>query len=179
MASGPGAGPEGRVVSVDIDSEVTDRAAGLLEQNGYGDRVRVLVADAEHGVPDEGPFDAIIVTVGAWDVAPALLDQLRENGVLVLPLIMNGVTRTMGFRRQADHLTSASMEVAGFVPMRCDDDPTAAFPMRANGIERAAYKSSVREWTRYAIESAVSMILDFLVTGCRSLTSRTLVSHEQ
>lgn len=55
-------GPEGRVVSVDIDPDVTDRAAGLLEKNGYGNRVRVLVADAEHGVPDEGPFDAIIVT---------------------------------------------------------------------------------------------------------------------
>lgn len=113
-------GPSGRVVSVDIDPEVTDRAATLLERNGYGSRVRVLAADAEHGVPDEGPFDAIIVTVGAWDVAPVLLDQLRDTGVLVLPLIMNAVTRTIGFRREADHLVSTSLEVAGFVPMRGD-----------------------------------------------------------
>ncbi|ADL49626.1 MULTISPECIES: methyltransferase, FxLD system [Micromonospora] len=111
-------GPQGRVVSVDIDPEVTDRAATLLEENGYGSRVRVLVADAEHGVPGEGPFDAIIVTVGAWDIAPALLDQLREGGVIVLPLIMNAVTRTIGFRRDGDHLISASVEVAGFVPMQ-------------------------------------------------------------
>lgn len=113
-------GPEGRVVSVDIDPEVTDRAATLLEENGYGGRVRVMIADAEHGVPDEGPFDAIIVTVGAWDIAPALLDQLREGGVLVLPLIMNAVTRTIGFRREGDHLVSTSVEVAGFVPMQGD-----------------------------------------------------------
>ncbi|MEU5914841.1 methyltransferase, FxLD system [Micromonospora sp. NPDC047527] len=113
-------GPGGRVVSMDIDPEVTDRAAALLEANGYGSRVRVLVADAEHGVPDEGPFDAIIVTVGAWDIAPALLDQLREGGVIVLPLIMNGVTRTIGFRRDGDHLVSRSVEVAGFVPMQGD-----------------------------------------------------------
>lgn len=113
-------GPEGRVVSVDIDPDVTDRAAGLLEKNGYGNRVRVLVADVEHGVPDEGPFDAIIVTVGAWDIAPALLDQLRDDGTLVLPLIMNAVTRTIGFRREADHLASTSLEVAGFVPMQGD-----------------------------------------------------------
>ncbi|MEU8299764.1 methyltransferase, FxLD system [Micromonospora sp. NPDC048909] len=113
-------GPEGRVVSVDIDPEVVDRAATLLEENGYGSRVRVLVADAENGVPDEGPFDAIIVTVGAWDIAPALLDQLREGGVIVLPLIMNAVTRTIGFRRVGDHLVSRSVEVAGFVPMQGD-----------------------------------------------------------
>lgn len=111
-------GPEGRVVSVDIDPEVTDRAAALLDQTGYGSRVRVLVADAEHGVPGEGPFDAAIVTVGAWDIAPAWLDQLAPTGVLVLPLIMNGVTRTIGFRRDGDHLTSTSTEVAGFVPMQ-------------------------------------------------------------
>src|SRR6266498_496721 len=88
-------GSEGRVLSVDIDPEVTDRAAALLNETGYGGRVRVLVADAEHGVPGEGPFHAIIVTVGAWDIAPSWLDHLATDGVLVLPLIMNGVTRTM------------------------------------------------------------------------------------
>jgi protein-L-isoaspartate(D-aspartate) O-methyltransferase len=111
-------GPRGRVVSVDIDPEVTARAARLLGQAGYGNRVRVLVADAHHGVPAEGPFDAIIVTVGAADIAPAWLDQLAAGGVLVLPLVMNGVTRTIGFRRSGDHLASTSGEVAGFVAMR-------------------------------------------------------------
>ena len=110
-------GPEGHVVSVDIDPEVTDRAAALLDETGYASRVRVMVADAEHGVPGERPFGAIIVTAGAWDIAPAWLNQLAADGVLVLPLIMNGVTRTIGFRRDGDHLTSASTEVAGFVPM--------------------------------------------------------------
>lgn len=111
-------GPEGRVVSIDIDPEVIDRAATALDATGYSSRVRVLVADAEHGVPDEGPFDAIIVTVGAWDIAPAWLGQLAPDGVLVLPLIMNGVTRTIGFRRDGDQLVSTSAEVAGFVPMQ-------------------------------------------------------------
>jgi len=113
-------GPEGGVVSVEIDPDVTDRAAALLDETGYASRVRVLVADAEHGVPGEEPFDAIIVTVGAWDIAPAWLDQLAPDGVLVLPLIMNAVTRTIGFRRDGDHLVSTSTEVAGFVPMQGD-----------------------------------------------------------
>ena len=111
-------GEKGHVVSVDIDPEVTDRAAKLVDEAGYGSRVRVLVADAEHGLPGEGPFDAIIVTVGAWDIPSVWVDLLADNGVLVLPLIMNGVTRTIGFRRAGDHLVSTSIEVAGFVPMQ-------------------------------------------------------------
>ncbi|GGN93637.1 hypothetical protein GCM10010112_82090 [Actinoplanes lobatus] len=111
-------GERGRVVSVDIDPEVTDRAAKLLDETGYGSRVRVLVADAEQGVLGEGQFDAIIVTVGAWDIAPAWLRQLADHGVLVVPLVMNGVTRTIGFRRAGDHLVSSSVEVAGFVAMQ-------------------------------------------------------------
>lgn len=117
-------GPEGRVVSIDIDPDVIDRAATALDATGYSSRVRVLVADAEHGVPDEGSFDAIIVTVGAWDIAPAWLDQLRPDGVLVLPLIMNNVTRVIGFRRNGDHLVSTATEVAGFVPMQGDGSRT-------------------------------------------------------
>jgi protein-L-isoaspartate(D-aspartate) O-methyltransferase len=111
-------GPDGDVISVDIDPDVTDRAARLLDETGYGKRVRVITGDAAEGLPGQGPFDAIIVTVGAWDIAPAWIAQLTAAGVLVLPLIMNGVTRTIGFRRDGDHLRSTSTEVAGFVPMQ-------------------------------------------------------------
>ncbi|MEV4348923.1 bifunctional class I SAM-dependent methyltransferase/GNAT family N-acetyltransferase [Actinoplanes sp. NPDC049596] len=43
-------GEKGRVVSVDIDAEVVDRAARLLDEAGYGGRVRVLAADADAGL---------------------------------------------------------------------------------------------------------------------------------
>ncbi len=114
-------GPDGDVVSVDIDADITDRAAELLEAAGYGGRVRVVQADAARGVPDAGVFDAIIVTVGMWDIPPALLDHLSPAGVIVVPLRMNGVTRTIAFRRDGDHLVSTSTELAGFVPVQGDD----------------------------------------------------------
>ncbi|WP_131785652.1 methyltransferase, FxLD system [Protofrankia symbiont of Coriaria ruscifolia] len=112
-------GPAGRVVSVDIDPEVVDRAHRLLAATGYADRVTVLRADAEYPVPElGGRVDAVVVTVGAWEVAPAWLEQLAEGGRLVVPLRLNGVTRTIGFARDGDHLASTSAVVAGFVPMQ-------------------------------------------------------------
>ncbi|GAA4991293.1 protein-L-isoaspartate(D-aspartate) O-methyltransferase [Nonomuraea thailandensis] len=111
-------GPDGHVVSVDIDPEVTARASELLAANGYASRVTVMEVDAEHAIPGFDRFNAIIVTVGAWDLSPAWLRQLAPSGTLVVPLRMNGVTRSIAFRRTNDHLTSTSSVVCGFVPMQ-------------------------------------------------------------
>ncbi|MGH4001863.1 MAG: methyltransferase, FxLD system [Pseudonocardiaceae bacterium] len=119
-------GATGRVVTVDIDSDVTGRAASALKGTIYEDRVRVLTMDAEHPVPTEDMpekgFDAIIVTVGAWDIAPAWIEQLAPAGTLVVPLLMNGSSRVIAFQRTVaaggDHLISTSQQVAGFVPMQ-------------------------------------------------------------
>ncbi len=64
------------------------------------------------------PVGAILVTVGAWDLAPAWLAHLSESGRIVFPLRTNGITQVIGFRREGDHLVGASAEVSGFVPMQ-------------------------------------------------------------
>ena len=112
-------GKEGLVVTVDIDPDITAFASAALEAAGYGDRVVVVTADAELGVPRYAPYDAVIVTVSAPDVPPAWRDQLAcPGGTLVLPLKMNQVTRVLALRRDGDCWRSTSAEMAGFVPMR-------------------------------------------------------------
>ncbi|WNI21598.1 methyltransferase, FxLD system [Streptomyces sp. ITFR-16] len=110
-------GDTGHVVTVDIDSEVTDRASAFLKETGYRN-VTVVTADAEGGVPDHAPFDRIVVTVQAADIPPAWLDQLKEGGRLVVPLRMRGMTRTVAFVRDGDRLVSDGFELCGFVPMQ-------------------------------------------------------------
>ncbi|RJL23189.1 methyltransferase, FxLD system [Bailinhaonella thermotolerans] len=111
-------GPTGRVISLDIDPEVANRASARLEATGYGRRVEVVVGDGEEGDPERAPFHRIIVTAGLWDIPPALLAQLAPGGRIVLPMRMRGVTRTIAFRRGGGHLASTSTEVAGFVPVQ-------------------------------------------------------------
>ena len=107
-------GPTGQVTTVDIDPAPADRAKRFLTETGYAS-VNVVVADAENGLPEHAPYDAIVVTVGAWDIPPAWIDQLKDDGRLVVPLRINGLTRTYGFVRQADHLVATSAHVCGFV----------------------------------------------------------------
>ncbi|MFE6645043.1 methyltransferase, FxLD system [Nocardioides sp. NPDC057772] len=111
-------GEDGVVLTVDIDPWVTDRARECLAATGYRDRVEVITADAEEPLYGHEAFDAIIVTVGAWDIPPAWIDQLAPAGRLVVPLRMRSITRAIRFRRDDDHLVSESAEVCGFVPMQ-------------------------------------------------------------
>jgi protein-L-isoaspartate(D-aspartate) O-methyltransferase len=111
-------GPSGRVVSVDIDADITALAMAGLDAAGYGDRVTVVTADAGASLPGDSLYDAIVVTAGAWDIAPAWISRLSPSGTLVVPLRMNGITRSVEFRRAGDHLASASAEVCGFVPLQ-------------------------------------------------------------
>jgi protein-L-isoaspartate(D-aspartate) O-methyltransferase len=111
-------GPGGHVVTIDIDPDITARAAAALNRTNYADRVTVITGDAEHTIPGHGPFDAITVTVGAWDIAPAWIRQLDCQGTLVVPIRMNGCTRSLAFRVTDGRLVSTSAEVCGFVPMQ-------------------------------------------------------------
>jgi protein-L-isoaspartate(D-aspartate) O-methyltransferase len=110
-------GPNGAVTTVDIDPDVTDRASRLLDTAGYS-QVNVVLADAENGVPERAPYDRILITVGAWDIPPAWVQQLTEHGRLVVPLRMRGLTRSLALERVGDHLVSRSAMICGFVKIQ-------------------------------------------------------------
>ncbi|MFD7584461.1 methyltransferase, FxLD system [Kitasatospora sp. NPDC059811] len=106
--------PDGAVTTMDIDPEVTGRARRMA---GYV-HVRVVTADGAFGVPEHGPFDLIVVTVGAPDVPPAWLEQLAPGGRIVVPLRLRGLMRSIVLVRDGDHLVSTGYELCGFVPMQ-------------------------------------------------------------
>ncbi|MFJ2296177.1 methyltransferase, FxLD system [Streptomyces sp. NPDC087894] len=114
-------GEHGEVVTVDIDPVVTERAHRLLNEHGY-ERVRVLTADAAEPIPELGEVDVVMVTAGAWDIAPAWTAQLKQGGRLVVPLRMRGLTRSVSFTQipgeHGPYLVSVSALICGFVPMQ-------------------------------------------------------------
>ncbi|MGH3274085.1 MAG: methyltransferase domain-containing protein, partial [Streptosporangiaceae bacterium] len=95
-------GPGGSVVTVDIDPDLVAQAQESLRAAGYP-AVRVRCADGGFGDPGGAPFDRIIVTAGAWDIAPAWLTQLGPGGVLVLPLSVRGIQLSVALRRAGEH----------------------------------------------------------------------------
>jgi protein-L-isoaspartate(D-aspartate) O-methyltransferase len=75
----------GEVHSIERIPELAERARERLAAAGY-ERVVVHVGDGSLGVPEEAPFDAIVVAAAAPEVPMSLYDQLVVRGRLVVPV---------------------------------------------------------------------------------------------
>jgi protein-L-isoaspartate(D-aspartate) O-methyltransferase len=136
-------GPAGQVISVEIDEDLVLAARAHLAEAGYA-RVQVVLGDGAIGYAPGAPFDRLILTVGAGDIAPAWRDQLRcPGGRLVLPLAISGSQRCVAFEHMSDHLASRAILNCSFIPLRgMLAGSTPRVPLGPNG-EMAISSASV------------------------------------
>lgn len=104
----------GLVVTLDIDPDITDRAAGCLERTGY-DRVAVALGDGDAGWASDAPYAAIIVCAQAYDIPSAWTDQLGVGGRLVVPLYLLGQRRTLTLVADGTRWIATNSIYSGFV----------------------------------------------------------------
>ncbi len=73
------------VYTMEIVSQLGTSARERLANLGHKN-VEVRIADGYYGWPEKAPFDCIVVTAASNHVPPALIEQLRAGGRLVLPV---------------------------------------------------------------------------------------------
>jgi protein-L-isoaspartate(D-aspartate) O-methyltransferase len=110
-------GNDGSVVTLEIDPEVVGGARRNLARAGYG-QVEVHHGDGTEGWPAGAPYDRIILTACAWDIAAAWWDQLAVGGRLVMPISLRGAQRAVAFEAEPGALSSVSIVECGFISMR-------------------------------------------------------------
>ena len=76
--------------------------------------------DGWEGWPAKGPFDAIIVTAAAESVPSALLEQLNEKGIMVIP-VGTEEQQLLKITRQDEQFHSEIIEMVRFVPLVAGD----------------------------------------------------------
>ena len=110
-------GPGGHVTTIDIDADITAAARAHLAAAGITD-VEIITGDGAHGWEPNAPYDRIILTVNAGDIAPAWYAQLAAGGVLVLPLTVGTAQFSIAFQKRDALLQSRSIVPCGFMPLR-------------------------------------------------------------
>lgn len=78
-------GPEGLIVSIEINPTTYNFARENLKRTGYYDVVLVL-GDGSLGYPEMAPYDAICVTAACPDIPRPLIDQMDAPGRLIAPV---------------------------------------------------------------------------------------------
>jgi protein-L-isoaspartate(D-aspartate) O-methyltransferase len=105
-----------RVVSIERHAELSNKAADVLAELGY-ENVRLLVGDGSGGWPDEAPYDRIIVTAAASQVPGALFAQLREGGVMVIPIGDRENQTLVAVRKVEGQRQTTALSGCRFVPL--------------------------------------------------------------
>ena len=105
------------VHTVEFIPELATRADKLLNEQGF-DNVHVHLGDGSLGWPNAAPYAGILVAAAAPQTPKTLLEQLEDNGRLVLPVGGRGMQNLEVWKRKGDDFKNTVETAVAFVPLR-------------------------------------------------------------
>ena len=105
------------VYSIEIVKPLAKSAAKTLREMGYT-KIHVRCGDGYRGWPEAAPFDAVIVTAAPDHVPQPLVDQLKDGGILVIPVGGQYMGQNLKLiEKSANGTTTEDVLAVRFVPM--------------------------------------------------------------
>ena len=106
-----------RVYTVDRYSRLVREARAVFEAEDITNII-ALIADGSRGLPEQAPFDRIILTAASEDPPSPLLEQLRVGGIMVLPVGQSDTVQTLvKVVKTEDGLDYHELRSVRFVPL--------------------------------------------------------------
>ncbi|MFW6168906.1 MAG: protein-L-isoaspartate(D-aspartate) O-methyltransferase [Planctomycetota bacterium] len=104
------------VYTIEIVESLARRAQKTLDRLQY-ENVHTLIGDGFKGWPEHAPFDKILVTCSPEDVPQPLIDQLKEDGLMVIPVGRRYQQTLCLMQKRDGELERKSLRPTLFVPM--------------------------------------------------------------
>jgi protein-L-isoaspartate(D-aspartate) O-methyltransferase len=108
-----------QVISIERHAKLAQGARKVLAELGYAN-VKVIVGDGSQGFPPSAPYDAILVSAAAFEIPPALVCQLADNGRMILPVGSPDAQRLQLLRMRNGVPEISLREPCRFVPLVSD-----------------------------------------------------------
>jgi protein-L-isoaspartate(D-aspartate) O-methyltransferase len=106
-----------RIYTVDRHRTLVRTARAIFEKMDLTN-VTVFTADGSFGLPDQAPFDRILVTAAAEDPPGPLMQQLRVGGIMVVPVGQSNAVQTLiRVTRTPDGYDYEELRPVRFVPL--------------------------------------------------------------
>ncbi|MGX9353813.1 protein-L-isoaspartate(D-aspartate) O-methyltransferase [Roseobacteraceae bacterium S113] len=106
-----------RVYTVDRHKRLVAAARAVFDAMDITN-ITAFTADGSHGLPDQAPFDRILVTAAAEDPPGPLLAQLKMGGIMVVPVGQSDAVQSLiRVRRTEDGLEYDELRPVRFVPL--------------------------------------------------------------
>ncbi|UII78001.1 protein-L-isoaspartate(D-aspartate) O-methyltransferase [Flagellimonas sp. HMM57] len=105
-----------KVFTIERQQELFKKTKLFFSKMGYRPR-KVIFGDGYKGLPQEAPFNGIIVTAGAPEVPKALLSQLKIGGRLVIPIGTEEQVMTLYIRKSEKEFEKQELGAFRFVPL--------------------------------------------------------------
>ncbi|MGD1946610.1 MAG: protein-L-isoaspartate(D-aspartate) O-methyltransferase [Croceivirga sp.] len=105
-----------KVFTIERQSELFKKTKLFFSKMGYRPK-KVIFGDGYKGLPEQAPFDSIIVTAGAPETPKALLSQLKVGGRLVIPVGLVEQEMTLYVRKSEKEFEKKTFGSFRFVPL--------------------------------------------------------------
>lgn len=105
-----------KVYAIEIIPDLVANARRVLDSLGI-DNVEIICADGRKGWPEGAPYDGIVVAAAAEEVPPALVEQLKEGGRLVVPVGGRWGQALQASRKRHGKLETEELCRCVFVPL--------------------------------------------------------------
>jgi protein-L-isoaspartate(D-aspartate) O-methyltransferase len=76
----------GHVYTIEYVQGLAETARKNIMNAGYADRVTIVVGDGSKGYTERSPYERVVVTAAAPSVPKPLVDQLKSNGIMLIPV---------------------------------------------------------------------------------------------
>lgn len=103
------------IYSIERIDALAQKAGQILSDTGCLN-VKVIHGDGFEGLPDEAPFDVILLTAAPDRIPQILIDQLADNGRLIAP-VGESVQKLIKIVRKGENILSEVITYVRFVPM--------------------------------------------------------------
>lgn len=106
-----------RVYSVERYRTLKEKADARFAEIGLTN-VKTMLGDGRDGYPTQAPYDRILVTAASPDIPAALVDQLVDGGIMILPVGgPHDIQKLLKVEKSGDEIVETTLAQVRFVPL--------------------------------------------------------------